>query len=96
MDALFTAARGRSTDEARFLAHYLATRLNDQAGLLCAAARHDVTGADPDNYLGLADPEDATLGDIITAIEAKAGTTPTKHQYETLKSVCDGLNNASF
>jgi len=95
-DELFDAARGRSTMEARFLAHYLATRLNDQAGLLCAAAGHNIRGVDPDNYLGLADPEDAGLADIITAIEAKAGTAPTRQQYEVLKSISDGLNNASF
>ncbi len=95
-DELFDTARGRSTMEARFLAHYLATRLNDQAGLLCAAAGHNIRGVDPDNYLGLADPEDAGLADIITAIEAKAGTAPTRQQYEVLKSISDGLNNASF
>ena len=90
----FEAATGGSaTMESRFLAHYLATRLNEQYGILGALDRHDISGQDPENYLGLADPLDATLTEIIDAIEANIGTDPLDAEYELMKDISDALNN---
>jgi hypothetical protein len=96
MATLFDATRGRAGREARFLVQYLATRLNESAGLLCASEKHDLTSLDRDNYLGLEDSEHAGLWEIIEAVESKARTSPTRQQYDLLKSLLDGLNNASF
>ncbi|NIM92148.1 MAG: hypothetical protein GTO18_00325 [Anaerolineales bacterium] len=94
MQAVFEAAVGKGTTaETRFLAQYLATRLNEQSGLLCSTEFHDVTQHDPDNYLDLANPENASLQEIIANIELKYGTVETKKQFNTLYSVCDALNN---
>ncbi len=96
MDTVFEEGRGAgATLQSRFLAHYLATRLNERAGLLCSTSPHDVSDLDRDNYLGLADPQTATLGEIIGAIEAKAGTSPTRQQFNLMKTLCDELNNAA-
>lgn len=96
MEDLFAGGRGRgATPESRFLTHYLATRLNQRAGLLCSTVPHDVSDLDRDGYLGLADPQTATLGQIIGAIEAKAGTSPTRQQFDLMKTICDELNNAA-
>jgi len=93
MDGVFAAAFGPSaTPESRFLAHYLATRLNEHSGILDPADTHDVSGQDPGNYLNLADPSSATLSEIITAIESKHGTSPSNSQFNTMKIVCDALN----
>jgi len=89
----FEAALGQSaTPETRFLAHYLATRLNKCSGILDEDT-HDVSGQDPGNYLDLIDPTSATLTEIINAIESKKPTSPSKTQFNTMKDVCDALNN---
>jgi hypothetical protein len=94
MEAVFAAGGGKgSTAESRFLAQYLATRLNDRSSLLCAGELHDVTQHDPDNYLDLADPANASLQEIINAIESKYGIVETKQQFNTLYDICDALNN---
>jgi hypothetical protein len=94
MQALFAAGEGKgATAEGRFRAHYLAVRLNDRSSLLCSGEVHDVTQHDTDNYLGLADPENATLEEIITAIESKSTLVPTKQEFNTMKDICDALNN---
>ncbi|NIS82344.1 MAG: hypothetical protein GTO14_19535 [Anaerolineales bacterium] len=94
MEDVFAAGGGKSaTAEGRFLAQYLATRLNEQSGLLCAGELHNVTKQDPGNYLDLADPENASLQEIIAAIELKFGTVETKEQFNTLYGICDALNN---
>ncbi|MBS3956353.1 MAG: hypothetical protein KGZ40_02305 [Clostridiales bacterium] len=92
MEATLRAAAGGSAQE-RFLGHYLATRLNLCGGLLMGPGVHDVTGVDPGNYLGLPNPANATLHEIINAIESKHGTGPTRSQYLLMKDVCDALNN---
>lgn len=97
MEAVFAAALGSgATKESRFLAHYLAVRLNDASGILDAAAPHDVTGFDPGNYLGLANPAAATVPQIISAIEGKWGTSPTNGEFNIMKNVCDALNNRTI
>ena len=93
MEAMFQAGLAESaTAKSRFLAHYLATRLNERSGILAAADTHNVTSKDPHNYLGLARPTSATLAEIIAAIEAKFGTSPTRSQYNIMKEICDALN----
>lgn len=94
MEDVFDAAKGkRAKGENDFLGHYLATRLNERSGILDAADSHDVTGEDPGNYLGLTDPTSATLAEIIAAIEAKYGTSPTRAEFNKMQGVCDALNN---
>jgi hypothetical protein len=94
MEAVFAAAVGKGTTaETRFLAQYLATRLNEQSSLLCSGELHDVTQHDTGNYLDLVDPENASLQEIIEKIELKYGTVVTKQQFNTLYGVCDALNN---
>ncbi len=87
------ALKGSAKPRDRFLAHYLATRLNEASGILDGVDVHDVTGADPGNYLGLADPSAATLDQLIAAIEGKYGTPVNNSRYNTMKNVCDNLNN---
>jgi hypothetical protein len=77
----------------KFLAHCLATRLNERSGILEGADAYDVTALDSKNYLGLADPSNATLTEIIAAIESKFGTSPKNSQFNIMKNVCDALNN---
>lgn len=94
MEGVFAAALGQSaTPYTRFLAHYLATRLNERSGILNPGDTHDVTGQDPANYLSLAIPSSATLSEIINAIESKHGTWPTDTEFNTMKIVCDAINN---
>ena len=77
-----------------FLAHYLATRLNELSGRIPATSFHDTTSVDPGNYLGLpSGPGSFTLAEIIAAIEAKFGTFPTQAEIEIMKDVADGINN---
>jgi len=93
MEGVFAAALGQSaTPETRFLAHYLATRLDERSGILDPGHTHDVTSQDPGNYLNLANPTSATLSEIIAAIESKYGTGPSNSQFNTMKNVCDALN----
>jgi len=93
MESVFAAALGQSaTPQTRFLAHYLATRLNERSGILDPLDTHDLSGKDPTNYLGLANPSSATLTEIINAIESKYDT-PSNTQFNTMKNVCDALNN---
>jgi hypothetical protein len=82
-----------ATARSRFLAQCMATRLNERSGIFEAGDPHNVTSADPGNYLGLATPSNATLAQIIAAIESKYGTSPTNAQYLVMKEVCDRLNN---
>lgn len=82
-----------SNPENRFLKHYLAMRLNVFAGLLELDETHDVTLIDTENYLGLANPESATLGEIINAVESKYGTNITRNQYLLMKTICDEINH---
>jgi len=97
MDAIRDAATGKgSTMEDRFLSQYLSTRLNVEAGRLAPEASHDVTGSDPGNYLGLANPESAKLSEIIDAIELKYGTSPDKDQFEIMKDICVDLNEVNI
>jgi len=92
MEDVFAAALGQSaTPRTRFLAHYLATRLDERSGILDPGHTHDVSGKDPGNYLGLG--ASATLSEIITAIESKYDTSPSNYQFNTMKNVCDALNN---
>lgn len=77
--------------EARFLGHYLATRLDGESDRLGLNVVHDFSGYDPANYLGLGGS--GTLAEIFDAIEAKYGTSPTNSQYNLIKEICDKLNN---
>jgi len=80
-----------TTMEAKFLRHYLATRLNVEAGQLYPELFHLFSSYDPANYLGLGGQ--GTLEEIIGAIEGKYGTSPTEGQFEIMKDICDALNN---
>lgn len=87
------ALKGNAKPKDKFLAHCLATRLNERSGILDGLDTHDVTGEDPGNYLGLANPSTATLNQIIAAIEGKFGTAVNNARYNIMKNVCDALNN---
>jgi len=87
MDAL----GGSGTPETRFLAQCLATRLNVFSGRLDGGDTYDVSGEDPLTYLGLG--TSATLNEILDAIEAKYGTSPTNTEFNIMKNICDKLNN---
>lgn len=96
MEAVFAAGEG-GTMEQKFLAHYLATRLNVEAGTLSDDTVHHFsiydpsTGDYPYGYLALSGQ--GTLPEIITKIESKYGTSPTDDQFELMKDICDALNN---
>ena len=102
-DDLFAAATRECpppTMKSKFLAHYMATRLNIVSGRLDVGNTHDITGIKGYGYLGLPNPALATLSEIIIAIEGKypaepedPDAWPTTEQYETMKDICDALNN---
>jgi predicted ribosomally synthesized peptide with SipW-like signal peptide len=75
------------------LGHYLMQRLNQISGRQDSATLHNVTALDPTNYLGLTNPSATSGAEIVSAIEAKYGTSPTATEFETIKNVCDALNN---
>lgn len=95
MDEIFNVATGgEATMEERFLAHYLATRLNAASGRLLLNTHRDFDSYDPYNYLGLGGI--GTLKEIIgwgtaAGIESKYGTSDV--EFETMKDICDALNN---
>jgi len=102
LDELFDAATGECpTMKSKFLAHYMATRLNIVSGRLDVGNTHDITDIEGYEYLGLPNPTSATLSDIVIAIEDKypaepedpEAVWPTDKQYETMKDICDELNN---
>ena len=94
MEALIEAGRGAGAAMYdRFLAHYMATRLDVEAGRLSLLTHHDVSGLDPGNYLDLATPSSATIPEIIAGVESKYSTPVTGDEYEIMKDVCDDLNN---
>jgi hypothetical protein len=88
MEKILKQAKGKDAKQ-KFLGHYLATRLNVESDRLYPGFSHDFN--DPDDYLGL--NGSGTLGEIISAIEKKCGTSPTEKQFELMKDICDGLNN---
>ena len=101
MEAVFVAGEG-GTMEAKFLAHYLATRLNVEAGTLFDDTVHDFSSCDPptgDYLYGYhALSGQGTLQEIIGAIEDNYpalpdGDPPTEGQFEIMKNICDALNN---
>jgi hypothetical protein len=92
MRSVLRAASG-GTPYQKFRGHYLATRLDERAGILARSEKHNVMHVDPGGYLVLADPTWAPLPEIIDAIEAKHGTSPSADEYLLLKDVCDALNN---
>lgn len=99
MHAILTPGEG-ATMEQKFLRHYLATRLNVEAGRLFLDTFHLFSILDPptidypDGYLGL--EGEHTLEWIINAIEGKYGTSPTEAQFEIMKDICDALNNLTI
>jgi len=107
LDAVFDQGTGKNaTMQDKFLAHYLATRLDAESGRLHLHLTHDVSTYDPDNYLGLTNAESATLSEIVAAIESKypddptgpadpsdaEAAWPTHDEYEIMKSISDALN----
>ena len=100
MDTIFADGVGTgSTDFTRFLAHYLAQRLDQESGRQNPYTTHNVTAYDPTNYLGLTTPASATGAEIVYAIESKhpdhpayAPPPPTDGQYMIMKDVCVALN----
>jgi hypothetical protein len=68
-------------------------RLNQISGRQDSATLHNVTALDPTNYLGLTNPSMTSGAEIASAIEAKYGTSPTTIEFDTMKNVCDALNN---
>jgi len=93
MDIIFANGVGKgSTDESRFLAHYLGQRLDQESGRQLPATTHDVTDYDPGNYLGLANPHQASGAEIVAAIEGKYGTSPSGAQFVVMLNICSALN----
>lgn len=87
-----TPGNGNSMEH-KFLAQYLATRMNAESGRLNVNGIHNVSGIDSGNYLNLSNPASVLLQDIIQAIESKYGKAPSKQQLEIMKNVCEALNN---
>ncbi len=97
MDAALEAAHGgKATPKGRLLAYYLASRSNLQAGGLCSASPHAVGGNDRDKRLGLTDPETATFGEMLGAMETNTGKSTTDDQVRPIGAICDALNNAAL
>ncbi|MFA5450738.1 MAG: hypothetical protein WC231_01925 [Dehalococcoidales bacterium] len=90
MEGVFDNGTGNNA-ELKFLAHYLACRLDGVSDRLSHTKVRDISGYDPTNYLGLGGQ--GTLDNIFTAIEAKHGTSPTKAQFNLMKDICNALNN---
>jgi len=99
MEAVFAAGEGGTAEE-KFLAHYLATRLNVRAGTLSGDTVHVFSSYDPSTgdypYGYLALSGQGTLQEIIDAIESKYGTSPTEGQFEIMKNICDALNDLAI
>lgn len=103
MEAVFIAGQG-GTMEQKFLRHYLATRLNVEAGRLSLGTFHLFSSYDTGDYLGLGGQGD--LGLIIGAIESKYGTPPTEEspsedwptedEFQIMKNICDALNSLAI
>ena len=102
LDEMFaSAAEDGATMRNRFLGHYMATRLSIAAGRLSVGNTHDITGIPGHEYLGLGDPSSATLSAIVIAIQWKhpadpgdeGACWPNTSQYETMKDICEAINN---
>lgn len=86
----------RACAKKKFLAQYLATRLNVESG------RKPVTNSYPVSsgqmaYLGLTNPD--SLSDIIAGIEGKLpdnGTNPTRAQFILMQGLCNTINNTGL
>jgi hypothetical protein len=76
----------------KFLAHYLVLWLNVKASFLNLSQTFDVRAYDPYNYLMLANPEQATLEEIILAIESKYNKNPSSQQFLLMKDICEAIN----
>lgn len=83
--------------EQKFLGHYLAQRLNLESERQdWTTPTHDITGIAGYAYLipgPSPAPTAATAEEIVDAIEDKEGTGPSSSEFETMKDVCDKLNN---
>jgi predicted ribosomally synthesized peptide with SipW-like signal peptide len=95
MQAVFDAGQGGTMEE-KFLAQYLATRLDMEADRLWPDRKHDITAIDEHNYLALDYPSLATLSEIVHAIENKY-TEESEHkatdkQFGIMKDVCEAVN----
>jgi len=88
------------TMEQKFLGHYLAQRLNLESGRQdWTTPTHNITSIAGYGYLipgPSPDPTAATAEEIVDAIEAKEGTGPSSSEFETMKDVCDKLNNVEI
>ena len=95
MEAVLQGGKG-GTMEQKFLAHYLATRLNMEADRLWPDGKHDITAIDEDDHLNPVNPTSATLSEIVNAIENKyteePEDKPTDKQFGIIKDVCEALN----
>jgi hypothetical protein len=93
MEAVFDAGVGPgSTPESRFLRHCLPVYLNLKALRLSPVTTHDVTGIDPDNFLGLDEPTASTIPEIMDAIEDKfPPPDPTAQQFQIMRRICEAL-----
>lgn len=95
MEAILQGAQGGTMEE-KFLAHYLATRLNMEAERLNPDGEHDITTVDEDDYLDVDCPTSAALSDIVDAIEDKYAEEPTNKQFKTMKDICEALNKVEI
>lgn len=80
----------------KFLAQYLATRLNMETKPLPRLNpdnEHDITTIKGYEYLGLDNPSSANLSEIVKAIEGMYAEEPTDKQFGVMKNICDALNN---
>lgn len=83
----------RACAKKKFLAQYLALRLNVESGRKALGNTYSLNAAIR-TYLGIGNP--ATLANIIAAIEGKLpdnGTTPTRNDFILMMSGSDFINN---
>jgi len=101
MVSLIQSAQGcnaatRACAKKKFLAQYLATRLNVESGRKSLTNPYPVSSGQM-AYLGLSNPD--SLSDIILSIEGKLpdnGTNPTRAQFLLMKDLCDFVNNTGL
>ncbi len=102
MTACLAKANG-GTMQQKFLAQYLAQRLNLASKRQNWNTTHNITVISGYSYLVktgttkyITDPTHANAKEIMNSIESKYGTYPTDAQFEVMKNICEALNTLTL